>query len=594
MTVKVFKYGLLQPTENGNIVSDQIYLAHRYKNTLTEISREGRAAVRLAMRKHGDVDAIQTRIETLDTELKKARMLARAQNQKTRSKSVTSEQKQCIKNLTEKLRALRKELKAAKVACKEDPEVCAAIEVANETTNQKIRDARAVCNVYWGTYLQIEAAAKQARSGKMDPQFARWSGSGKVSVQLQGGLPVDDIFGSDTRIQIAPVSQEAWLSPVRGDRRRKSRTHLRFRVGSDKNKKPIWASWPMIMHRPLPEGGQIKWAHVTRRREGRHDRWELHIVVDYEPKIRHNGEGIIAVHFGWRVLEEGLRVSYSLDKSGKEDQMLLDPAISEGIKKTDDLRSIRDKQLDEFRPKLVEWIKSTTIPEWVVETCQFIDRWKSTKRFRSLHYKWREQRFAGDEEIFTLLDTWYRKDIHLMDWEVNQRRKSLVRRKEQYRIWAAHIARTYKTVIIDCYDLREIVRRIEKEESDDVYIATAAHNRFLASISECREVLEQACASHGATCLKIKTSPTTIICHNCDHKQEFMALERIKNIGYECENCDMYWDFDSNAVHNLMREHGGGAAPSIKEKQKVTRPHKEQQSDRSQMDRQPTEINAPL
>jgi hypothetical protein len=46
MAALVYRYGLLSPTCNAERVRDTMRIAHRYRNTLTEIERGLRAAVR--------------------------------------------------------------------------------------------------------------------------------------------------------------------------------------------------------------------------------------------------------------------------------------------------------------------------------------------------------------------------------------------------------------------------------------------------------------------------------------------------------------------------------------------------------------------
>jgi hypothetical protein len=41
-----------------------------------------------------------------------------------------------------------------------------------------------------------------------------------------------------------------------------------MRLGSDEHKKPIWATFPAVIHRPLPPDARIMSATITRRRLG--------------------------------------------------------------------------------------------------------------------------------------------------------------------------------------------------------------------------------------------------------------------------------------------------------------------------------------
>src|SRR4029077_12731815 len=112
-----------------------------------------------------------------------------------------------------------------------------------------------------------EQAIDAAKKSKAPPQFRRWTGDGRVSVQLQGGLDLADLWSGDTQIEIRPVAPTAHDPEARrGDRRRASRTIVRMRVLSTDKGKPVWAEWPMILHRPIPEGSRVKVATISRRR----------------------------------------------------------------------------------------------------------------------------------------------------------------------------------------------------------------------------------------------------------------------------------------------------------------------------------------
>src|SRR5690606_14013043 len=80
-----------------------------------------------------------------------------------------------------------------------------------------------------------------------------------------------------TRLQVDAIDPRAW-SGTRSERRLHARTTLRIRIGSE-GRDPVWASFPMIMHRPLPPDGIVKQAAVKLARIGTRERWELHVTV---------------------------------------------------------------------------------------------------------------------------------------------------------------------------------------------------------------------------------------------------------------------------------------------------------------------------
>ncbi len=44
--IKVFKFGLLPPTTNGNLVREQMYNAHKYHNEIIKLENDKRAELR--------------------------------------------------------------------------------------------------------------------------------------------------------------------------------------------------------------------------------------------------------------------------------------------------------------------------------------------------------------------------------------------------------------------------------------------------------------------------------------------------------------------------------------------------------------------
>ena len=555
MSVKVYRYGLLPPTNNAALVADQMRLHHRYSNKLTEIERDRRESVRKVMEAHGDIPEMQARAAELAADLKDAILVIKAQRAVTRDRSDTAAMRARVTTLRKELKARRATIKSAKKASKEDPVVNAAITDADTTAKAAVRKARAESGLYWGTYLQAEDAARQASRERRDPKFKRWDGSGKIAVQLQKGLPTDDLFKSDRRARVAPVAPSAWDSPSRGERRRTSRTVLKVRVGS-RGRDPIWAEWPMIMHRPLPPEGRIKWIYVMRTREGWREKWRCCVVVDDPEIVENTGAGTIAVHIGWRSLGPGrLRVAYWSDSFGDSGCVELDPSVMSGIGKTESLRSIRDRSLDTMRPRLAAWLKDhkDDIPEWLAERTTHLCQWRSPARFAALARAWRDQPWRGGAEGYKILEDWRYRDQHLLDWEAAQRRKSRNRKEEQYRVLAANWAKSYACVVVDNIDLSKLARKKEVE-SEDGDIPAARYHRFVASVSSLRGAVKNACRTHNAEFFVEDAANITRECHHC---RSIELFDHAHELSHTCGKCGETWDQDHNAARNLLREHAG-------------------------------------
>src|SRR5690606_5470621 len=88
---------------------------------------------------------------------------------------------------------------------------------------------------------------------------------GAVGVQIQGGISPAEL-ADDARVR---VTREALPVPGRGG---KPRPRLRVRIGPDNGT----AEWPIVLHRPIPEDGSIRFVKVTAVRLGRQVRWEVH------------------------------------------------------------------------------------------------------------------------------------------------------------------------------------------------------------------------------------------------------------------------------------------------------------------------------
>lgn len=232
---RVYQYRLLPPVDNAGMVSDQMLKAHRYANDLRAIERGRRAAVRSleadALSTKRLVDASREHLDGLIAELSAARAKKR-----TRSVGIDPTLPDAVKAARiahkEAVRAFNEQRKASRES------MSAALEVVGgpgwnkgSLANILERSARALIGrnapmekrVHFGTYQLAEAAVAQARKMPLydggepnDPMFKRWDGSGRVGVQIQGGLKVTDIWGSDTQLRVDP--EPTWnrlKSPLR-------------------------------------------------------------------------------------------------------------------------------------------------------------------------------------------------------------------------------------------------------------------------------------------------------------------------------------------------------------------------------------------
>ena len=431
---------------------------------------------------------------------------------------------------------------------------------------------------------------------------------------IKRGLRIQDAFGADTRFRILPVDENGWLErkrlqlekwqqrrTARGDtrpvptldagvvgKRRSGWRDLQIQVGTE-DRKPVWATWPMWYHRPLPDGGMIKQAAITVRKIGPREEWSLEITVDMArcaPKP--SGTGCVGIDIGWRLIDGQLRVCAWRGEDGASGELRLDGRVLSGLTKAEGIRSVRDTSFNEALDELRLWLGSREVPEALLlrtvkrdqkaptklQALAYMAQWRSQDRLAAFTLFWARNRFAGDAEGeaeleawkrecvrcsntkqhvpplpenlkgFAALEAWRYRDHHLWEWETAQIKGGCRRRNQEYRLFAKEMATRYNTLILEDFDLREMAvstpTEADKGESEQV-----RRNRVLAALSKLRTFLVEA----FARTLKVpKFEPSTIRCHVCGVVEQFDAAN---NLSYTCANGHS-WDQDDNAAANLL------------------------------------------
>lgn len=578
MPTRVYKYGLRAPTYNADVVGMQMRAGHNYKNSLIEIERGRRAAVRREHDSWPEVAGTKAAILMLDAEVKLTLDSIKAHRAKTHKRNESPAMRTTLRIAKERVRHVSLALRVYMTLVVR-PRSRPAVQEIDARAIELGKSERAQTSAYWGTYLLMEDAVSRSRkdmplirhSLPNDPNFRRWSNEGSVSAQLQGGLhpgPAHD--GSDTRLQI--IRQPRFSPGKRGGHR----ALLRLRVGSV-GRAPIWAEWPMTMHRPFPNGAVITRATVHRRLEGRIARWTVDITITVPEVQRRNVRGVVAINCGWRALDEGLRVGYTCDDQGNEDQFVLPEVIIRGLRKSDELRSLRARLRDAMQAWLLDEILDQAhqpgyaFPEWFKERVSHLHLWRSAGKFRVLARQCRQDPLIPGS-IQLGLEWWRYRDEHLLDWEAAQRRKSLGRRKHLYRAFARTLADRYRVVVLDNADMRQLAKRRDEP------LTIARRNRQMASGSELRECIADA---FGPDVAVVSSKGITITCTACGHKEDF---DRAAAIRHTCPSCDTEWDQDANAAINMLRRYrertGGG-----KKKRSTARTDKSTKSETTWMRR---------
>lgn len=597
MQVRVYEYGLLGPTSNADMVLDQMRKAHVYRNLLTEIERARRDQIHQAMSAHPDMAPLQAEIDALVAERDAARQQLLRNRRATRSRSDTPEQRAKIRDQGARIKVLRQQIKDQRKAVAEA--IKPRLDEIQEAAYQQQRDARARCGVYWGTYLLAEADAKRARMERAMPRFRSWRGEGRVSVQLQNGISVQALMDGTTQVaigQVAPMAHDPLYA--RGVRRRAMRTEVRLRIGSD-GREPIWATWPMIYHRPLPPGARIKVATVSRRvRDCRTWTWMLHLTVEIPDDVPYRAapvpsSGIVALNLGFCQRDDQIRAGYLVGDDGYEEEILTPRRVIGGLGKASSIQSYRDQWLDKMKASLGAWYAELAsrhigiasgvmfqsldsawmrlcayieaggpaLPHWLHRVLSTLSVLRSPGRFRALAFQWRQNRFPGDEVGFRILeggtdghngwrderDSWRHRDEHLERYQSGCRRRALLHRREIYRLVAARMTARYQMLAIDDSDLAAL-QRSPAPEHEKTEIAKVKHNMVVAACSELRLAMLNAFGPQRT----IKVPARTLPCFFCSTVNEWDRATPERQ--HTCTGCGASWDQDANACRNMLRE----------------------------------------
>lgn len=608
---RVYKYGLLPPTANAELASETFRKRRYYQNQLVTIENARRHRYRAERsRLFPRVAELEARAAVLERSVEEARQKISSGKSASRSRAVDPGLAAEVSRLRAELRVTWRDLKvtkhpiarvhleamvaalparAAEASGEEREKIekkldetrrrLAKIPAAGEAERSLVAelDARARAideeaalaikalrpTLFWGTYLLCEEAAVRAASD--NPGVLAYDDApphrleSRLGIQIQGGMSVAEL-GSDTRLQIGPMP--AFRTRPTGAvfaRGAWARTTLRIRVGSD-GRRPIWAEFPMVMHRPLPADARIMWAYVTRRPCGARVPWrhELCLVVESRghEAPRTERRGVVAVNFGWRQMEGGdLRVAVARGEGGGPAEEIRLPArLRSGFLKCRDLQEIMDRSFNEARGRLVAWAAAHDGPEGFGETFAALAAWRSQHRLATWVDYWRDHRFAGDDEIYEVLLAWDARRRHLGDWLAHFRRKLLDQRRDHYRCAAKRLVLKCGRVVVEDFLVSDVARRSPAEEVEEGG-EVARWNRHVAAPGELRLAICQAAQKHGTKVVAAESTNNTRRCHACGELYEW---DPARELVHTCPGDGVAWDQDENNVENQLKRAASG------------------------------------
>ena len=420
----------------------------------------------------------------------------------------------------------------------------------------EVKLARQESGLWWGNYNAVVKAYERGRQMALrnggQLQVKRYDGTGRLVNQIQGGLTVADLFGAThSQVAVDVLPDNAWTHPSRGERRRIQRTRLTATIFVRSGERRT-VTWPMIMHRPIPQDCLIKEVVVTRRKVGPSWRWQVTFTCTRfveMPSERTATSQIVAVDLGWRRLPEGIRVATVLRNDNAPADFIILPAyILDGFALIENLQSERAT----MKNNIVAWLKNldwTTAPEALTVHLPALQdaRFTSAARIASLAIAWRSHQ-GWNPEGCRRLERWRLDDKRLWLWEANQREKLLARRTDLYRRLSCEIVENADTVIINQLEIAKMSRLLSPEGKENPLSKAARRNRTIAAPSDLKKWIEIQARKIGAEVSIHETENWA--CHSCG---AITVPEKPDNLQQTCAHCGITWDQDVNTCRVILK-----------------------------------------
>lgn len=365
------------------------------------------------------------------------------------------------------------------------------------------RMLRGSSGLAWGTYQLVEQDVDASLRSGGELRFKRFDGTGRVGAAIQACTK-------------ARTENAKACVIIPGERQRHRVVRLTIRRG-------VVVEMPIIFHRPLPPGRLLR-AYVQIERVGTRYVWGLRVVVqEDQARVMRRGTGTCAVNFGWRVMNDGIRVAYAVGDHGTH-ELILPKSLIGAYRHAESLRSIADvaagDYLGDARRRTRMRAACLALPAPMVPTTRTAP-WANGRH-------------------------WALQDRHLFEWESDERAKIIRRRRAIALEWVQQIASTYDHVVVETYRLSTLINRDRPVE-----IPEARHVRFIVAPGELRSKLLAEMGPERVTRLKSGEMTLPHLCADGGNGR-LHDHERARSVTLVCERCSVEVDQDANNAKNQM------------------------------------------
>lgn len=489
-----FKYGLFPPTDWDDICEREIRLQDDLWNRLVGIELNYRDEVETTIRQYALYRELDDQIAVLDARFEALLSERRARRKAARAKIATPDLDAQIEEIVKRRRAMWADIKKARAAAFKTYRD--ELKPLADKRYDDITLARQESGLWWGNYNAV-IASFDATLRRIKPwQTPRALGvegrlAGRLSVQIQQGCPAPAFLAGARSEARLDMDEAQWIK--RGKKNwRPRRAVLTATVRRDGRLNRKTATWPVLMHRPLPDGAVVKSLTITRRRpvpSARAWKWEVTLSVDIpDPSGSGPVRQVAGVDLGWRKVEAGLRVATIATSPGGVEHVLL-PA-------------------------------------------DMLDR---RARIAGLMGRVVEEAREGDTDPIKHED-WRRLSLEIARW--NRRRRDI------YRVAAADLVDRCQLVGIDGTGIAAMAQDKRMPPETRRMRTWGAPAEFAAAVRD-------AGRRHGVLVREIE-GPSTLVCHICAHKNTVPESKRLDLI-WRCDGCGHLWDQDENAAKNCLK-----------------------------------------
>jgi hypothetical protein len=218
---------------------------------------------------------------------------------------------------------------------------------------------------------------------------------------------------------------------------------------------------------------------------------------------------------------------------------------------------------DRLRARLRQWIATLADgPAWLLDAGRAMHAWRNPVRLVRLLRTWESERpraLPGEDAAYESLRAWAISDRERWAEQEARRMRSLRRRRDKYRIFAADLASRYVTIVTEKLDLRKM--SVHAPVGEDVAEnETARASRVMAAVGELRGHVIQAARARGAVVAEVGAAYTTLTCPSCGVVEDRGAD---RHVVLRCADCGYEWDQDREGAPLVMlaawRERPGDA-----------------------------------